>query len=313
MRFQPMVRTRLLPAAATLLAVLGLIATLLQRQPAAAQTQGEPAGNYTVAFDTESIPTDLANGAMLAGRWRIGFGADGAYQAERLDLGVLVDGSWSVDGDTVTITDKSGIAACSNAALASAGQGDVSTGTYTWALANGRLTLTPKDDGCALRRVLLSRKELTTYVPCSTVVAPTGTEATPVADKGGVIGALPPSANTRQGKSDKADVEKAIDELLGQMTSCWATGDPERFLPLLGSDFRASFTSGSAEDQSSAKNQLDLAMGVPITWERAGDVTLTDDTHASAVVRTTAADQEEFVRYNFVLEDGHWLWDGQAG
>jgi hypothetical protein len=299
--------------AATLLAVLGLVGTLVQPQPAAAQAQADPAGNYTVAFDAQSIPTDLANGAILAGRWRLGFETDGTYQAERLDLGVLVNGTWSVDGDTITITDQNGIASCTNAALESADEGDVSAGTYTWALTGGRLTLTPKEDGCALRRILLSQKELTTYVPCTTVVAPTGSEATPVGDGGGVIGSLPPAANAPQGKSDKAEVEKAIDELLGQMTSCWATGDPERFLPLLSSNFRASFAGGTAQDQASAKNQLDLAMGVPITWERAGDVTLTDDTHASAVVRTTAADQEEFVRYNFVLEDGHWLWDGQAG
>lgn len=302
-------------------AVLGLIALLAAAsfaipRPSSAQAS-DLVGEYTVSIQRDALPTDVPNAPSLTGRWRIAFGADGSYQAERLDLGVLVDGSYETNGDTVTITDASGLLSCTNATMASAGNEDVSAGTYTYALADGQLTLTVKDDGCALRRLLLGTLPLGSYVACTPgpvgldIATPGATpQATPVASGGGLFGLLTPTAPASPGATDSATTDAAIDGLLAQMSSCWATGDPQRFLPLLSASFRQQFSIGSEAEQASAVDALNNAMSVPITWERAGETRTESDGRVSAVVRTTSGTDEQFVRYYFVFEDGAWKWDG---
>ncbi|MEZ4499372.1 MAG: hypothetical protein R2839_04720 [Thermomicrobiales bacterium] len=50
-------------------------------------------------------------------------------------------------------------------------------------------------------------------------------------------------------------------------------------------------------------------MAVPIIWERAGG-RVDSATTASAIVRTTVDQEQDYQRFLFVLEDGRWLWDG---
>ena len=316
--------------ALTAVALVVLAAVFVPNSFVRAQQDNELVGDYTVAISSEEIPTDIANAEMVVGRWRVSFQEGGAYEAERLDLGVLVQGSYEVDGEKVTITDESGIVSCSNASAATGGEADVSVATYTFDRRSNSLSLTPDEEGCALRRVLLSTKELQIFVAC--VTPPTSemsaaspqplpdvdAEATPQPRGASPMDVLAidatPDADESDGEpsGDVAAVEGEIDGLLGQLTACWATGDPDRFLPLWSEEFRAAFLAGTEEENQAAIGSLQAAMQVPITWERAGDIELTDDEHAEAVVRTTTLDEEEFVRYLFVFEDGAWRWDGAA-
>jgi hypothetical protein len=313
--------------ALTAVALVVLAAVIVPNPLARAQQDNGLAGDYTVAISSEEIPTDVANAEMIVGRWRVTFREGGAYEVERLDLGVLAQGSYEVDGDTVTITDESGLVSCVNASAATGGEADVSVATYSFDRRSNSLSLTPVEEGCALRRVLLSTKEFQIFVACvtspnteMTAASPqpepqAESDATPEPRGASPLDVLNIDATPRAERGSSADataIEGEIDGLLGQLTACWATGDPDRFLPLWSKDFRDTFLSGTEDENQAAIGSLQAAMQVPITWERAGDIELTDDQHAEAVVRTTTLDQEEFVRYLFVFEDGAWRWDGAA-
>src|SRR6188768_2105358 len=49
----------------------------------------------------QGIPS-VPNSAMVVAAWHIAFNDDGSYLAERIDIGPMVQGSYTVDGDTVT-------------------------------------------------------------------------------------------------------------------------------------------------------------------------------------------------------------------
>jgi hypothetical protein len=313
-----------LAALAALLMTLAFSAVMTS--PFARAQDDTLAGDFTVSITNEAVPQDIADGATIIGRWRISFNQDGSYEGERLDLGVLVRGSYTVDGDQVTITDEEGVVSCSNANMAAGGVEDVSTGTYQFELDSNSLKLTPVDEPCALRRVLLSTTELIPFVACVTepidlTSASAGgnnpgergqgfspgdvqavDEASPTAE---------PVANPTEEVTEQATPEselsneEQIDNLLSQMTACWATGEPERFLALWSDDLRGQFL----QDET-ALDSLRAAMQVPFEWERAGDLRMDGDDRAEAVVRQTTLDQEEFARFSFVFEHGGWRWDG---
>jgi hypothetical protein len=280
------------------------------------------AGDYAVTLVYGDIPTDVANGSMGIGHWKVSFASDGTFTEERLDLGVLVTGSYELNGDQLIVTDMDGLLSCGNVDAAPGGDTNVASATYTFKLNSRNLTLTPKDDPCPLRRVIFSTRAFTHYVACITgaatpVAAEAATpyaEATKPVDESGLdilknLGATPEPAGGTAG-TPTADVTAQIDTLLKQMTACWATGDPARFLPLLSNAFQAQFLSGTEQQNLDALNSLKAAMQLQIVWERAGDIDQTADTQVEAVVRTSAADQEEYTRYIFVKEDGTWRWDG---
>lgn len=262
-------------------------------------------GDFGVTIPKSRVPKELPNGPMLIGYWHLQFNEDGSYVAERLDLGPLVNGTWAVDGDTLTITDTDGRLACTNAGTTGDGTLDFATGTYTFERTDEGLTLTAQEDGCWLRTVLLGSLELTPFVGCP--IPPAGLEsalgATPVAE--------PPSEEIAD-----ADVEEQIDHFLAQLTACWLTGDANRFLPMLTDDYQGEFLSGGIEGEETASEQaraLASAMGVPLTFERAGDVRQVRDNEVTCIVRTSLAGQESFSRFRFILmEDGSWRWDGPA-
>lgn len=284
-------------------------------------------GDYAVSIGSNDIPSDLASGSILVGRWHVAFQADGSYYAERLDLGRVVTGTYKVDGDTLTVTDDSGLVSCSNAAAATGDQGDVSTGTYAVTLQEGDLGLAPTEDGCRTRAVLFGTRDFGQFVACLTTAAgdaeatPFAAQATPVSgpssgegqsNGGGLFDLLTPKAGNSESATPSAggsaEVDGEIDDLLAQMTACWQTQDADQFLPLLTADFQQAFLgAGSPEEQRSA---LELLMIQPLSWERAGDITLVGDDQATVVVRQSIAGDEQFVTYRFQLGDNGWQWAG---
>jgi hypothetical protein len=310
-----------------------LIASLALGSVATAQSDSTIVGEYSVAIGREDIPTDLADGFSFAGRWIISFGPDGAYSAERQDVGVVVTGSYEVSGNEVTITDEQGLVSCSNETAATIHGEDISSGTYEWALIGTNLTLVPVDDGCRGRVVLLSSRSLAIFVPCTTEPLDAGDLGTPagtpvaVEEPEAVVEEVPVGGTTVPGDNplevltpdesvdteggepvsgDAAAIGAEVDELLRQMTACWLTGDPDQWLPLLSEEFRSSLIGSSPDFEST----IAAAMTTPILWERAGDVEIESETQVSAIVRTTVAQEQDFQRFLFTLEDDEWRWDG---
>jgi len=292
---------------ATLLALVGLF---WLGSPLAWAGQGEDAelrGEFAVTIAEEDVPQDLINGAALVGRWRIAFNPDGTYALERQDVGPLASGRFLVDGRSLTLTDETGLLACP------ARGGEPSTATYEWERRDGRLALIAITEPCDSRRLLLTTRLLAGFAPCPTEPAvATPPPATPAPVPTGPASPLDvrPALTTPAaggGTPTAAPQTAAIDELLARMTACWATGDPQKFLPLLSAEHRATLA-GDADEL----RRFALTMGAPIVWERVGEIEPVDAGRVVATVRQTSGDEEDFTRYAFVVEDGAWRWDGNA-
>ncbi|MDP9367824.1 MAG: lipocalin family protein [Chloroflexota bacterium] len=279
----------------------------------------EIAGEYSVAITREDVPADLAGGPSLIGKWRISFGEDGNYTVRRQDVGDLITGTYEIEGDQITITDEGGILSC--AGLASA-TGTAASATYAWDRVGTGLSLTPVEEGCAPRRLLLATRDLGAFVACLTGqggdadAGVTTPPATPDADDpldalAEEVGrAATPDADEEatQGEPDPDNPEAAIDELLSQLTACWASGDPANVLPLFSEGLRRDLVQALGPDSTEADlvDTLTPFLAVPITWERAGDLDLEDEDRASAVVAVRIDVEEEFQTLEFVYEDGAW-------
>ena len=334
---------------ASILTVLSLLLTLLLPTGIAfAQDDDEddetaagepPAGEYTVAITDDDIPQDLVGGPDLIGRWQIFLRPDGSYSIGRADIGVVVTGSYTVEDETITVTDEDGLLSCVNAIPTAGPDLPVETATYTWDLGSGGLTLLPVTEGCQGRKLVLSTRPLDLFVACNTVAVPltTGAEgddatsaATPepaATPDEGDEDTIPVIDNPFGGDDDEEadaadedgatggdasdlsedDVEAGIDGLLGQLSACWATQDPARIIPLFGSEFLDALLedAGSLQDVGGIFGQI---MVVPINWERSGPVD-SEDGAFSAIVALTIGGEESFQRYSFVFEDGAWFLD----
>jgi hypothetical protein len=273
---------------------IGIMALLLWLTPvlpvAGQETAGAALdGAFAVTIATEDVPPDLIDGASLIGRWQVTFTADGTYRLERQDVGPLATGQFATDGDRLTLRDETGVLAC---ASGEAGEG---AATYRWEVVAERLFLIAVEEPCAKRRLLLTTRTLFLLAPCpSHLIARVAPAAgTPAADR------TPPATGAP---------EPEIDTLLRQMSDCWATRDPDRFLPLLSRDFRATHQPADDDDV----RRFTLGMGAPLVWELASDVEVIDATHATASVRQFAGDNVDILRYDFVYEDGAWRWDGMS-
>ncbi len=311
--------TRRSPGAigATALLALFLVGASLLPAQSLAQSTDTLSGSYAVALSRDDIPTDLADGYGFVGRWIISFNDDGSYVGERQDVGIVVTGTYTTSGSQVTVTDESGLVSCSNASATTISPGDISTGTYEFAVVGQTLTLTPIDDGCRGRVVLLSSRALSVYVPCTTepldqaAVVASGTpesveEADDVDDPLASI-LTPVDPTTEEADSpDAMSIAAEVDALLGQMSACWSTGNPSLWLPLLSNAFRASLIGNSPDFEST----ISAAMSTPIVWERAGELDVESATRVTAIVRATVGMEQDFQRFVFVFEDGEWRWDG---
>lgn len=344
----PWVSTRRggLSPVASILATLSLLLTLLlpaglalaqddedaDDAVATPQVSGEPpAGEYTVAITDDDIPQDLVGGPDLIGRWQIFLRPDGSYSIARADIGVVVTGSFTVEDETITITDEVGLLSCVNAIPTAGPDVPVETATYTWDLESSGLTLLPVTEGCQGRKLILSTRPLDLFVACNTVAVPLSTEdetdeATPEAaatpdDGEDTIPVIDnpfgrdedDEAATEEAEDEgdadisDDDAEAGIDGLLGQLSACWATQDPARIIPLFGVDFLDALLeeAGSLQDVAGIFGQI---MVVPINWERSGPVDSDGDAF-SAIVALTIGGEESFQRYSFVFEDGEWFLD----
>ena len=148
-----------------------------------------------------------------------------------------------------------------------------------------------------MRRLLLTTRSLSVFVPCVLDASDAVAAASPI-----------PHATPNATPAAHSPTDGEIDGLLRRMSSCWATRDPERFLPLLSDDFRSELV---ASDEESTR-QFALRMGAPIVWDRAGEVEFISSGRAAVEVRQTAGDEIDQLRYLFVFEDGAWRWGGPA-
>jgi hypothetical protein len=279
-----------------------LVAGLWVPSGVAAQGEDEAlAGEFAVTIAVEDVPPELTNGASLVGRWQIGFGADGTYTRGRQDVGELATGRFEIDGDRLSLIGEAGLLACP------ASGADVGA-VYEWELTAGQLRLVAIEEPCATRRLLLTTRILDTFVACPSPAASTQ-RSTPEA------GAVGPGVATPIGSDAQADAGQtaadpgpAIETLVKQLSSCWATRDPDRFLPLLSEAFAASQTDDGDDD----RRRLALAMASPIVWDQVSDLERHGAERVSATVRQLAGDYVDFVRYDFVYEGGAWRWDGVA-
>lgn len=305
-------RARITRMAALLLALSFATIPIFAGVGAAQERDQGIVGDFSVTITKDQALPAVANSPMVVAAWHIAFNEDGSYLAERIDIGPMVEGSYTVDGDTVTITDESGTLSCTQASTSGDATLDVAVGVYTFKRDDKGLTLTPQNDGCALRVILLSSKELGPYTPCPVPPAGLGDLATPMALGTPVVAEAATPITAPQ--TSKGDVEAQIDELLASLTSCWLTGDVTRFLPLLTPKFQATFLGSgiNTEKPSQQQRALASAMGAPLIFERAGSVRQVRDGEATCIVKTSIAGQESFARFRFVQVDGGWLWDGPA-
>ncbi len=326
-------RLRLLAAAIVLLASLLGSAVLLEQ---AGAQDDSPVGEWSVALARTDIPVDIASSFSYVGRWRLGIEADGTYEAERLDVGAtVVTGTWTAKGNQITFTDQAGLLACSNAAAAPIVNDDLTTGAYFWSRTAKTLTLTRVDDACPGRIILLSTFAFKTFIACTTPAMsmpellgtpaaaaeigngsslpaspqPETLAATPNASGSplpvavaGLDGSPVPIASP----DAHLDFAGEIDAVLDQLTACWASREPERWLPLLSNGFRQALI----ESDPNFLETLTISMSAPVAWERSGDITIEAPNRISTMVQSTSGTQQDFQRFVFVFEDGQWRWDG---
>lgn len=291
-----------------LAAVVVILATLVWAigpRASAADNPKSPVGVFDVTVTKDDVPTSLPGGPDLIGQWRIEFRDDGTYTFERVDVGVVVRGNYTTEGATVTLTDDGGVLACGGADVESA------DATYAWKVDNDTLALSPIQEKCELRRVLLSTRDLGGFATCDTGGGSDdrAAGATPdaVGTPAGGDDGTPRADGDGQPGSDQAAVEQAIDDLLRQATGCWSTGDPDQFLPLHSQAVMDEIASQGPLDEFKA--QLADVMTTSLTFERVGDIKFSDDTHASAYVVVKLGEDELPLRFKFVFEDGRWLLD----
>lgn len=316
-------------AAARLAAIAGLLAlSLLLTGPGAAFGQdesdatpsaddGEMAaqgaadellGVFTVTITRGDLPIGLAGGPSLLGQWSLSLEDDGTYSFQRQDVGVVASGAFEVDGERVTLTEETGLLPC--IATGADGGDAAAEASYRWELDDDALTLTPIEEGCRNRQILLATRALGGFEACATLaVALTdrdGEDAgTPAADD--AADRASQGVTQQEDAPSGGDAEGAIDTLLRQATGCWATGDPARFLPLhTRRVFDDIIERGPLTDFQAS---LIPIMQQPLSFERVGEIELEDDNRASAYVVIRFAGEEIPQRFEFALEDGEWLLD----
>jgi hypothetical protein len=96
------------------------------------------AGASLTMAATWCVAAAFPTGAYEAGGTVIDFGSDGRVHVLRGGKSV-VEGTYKVTGDKLTLTDVSGSFACPK---------DKASGTYTWHVKESALTLTKVDDPC---------------------------------------------------------------------------------------------------------------------------------------------------------------------
>jgi len=299
-------RARLFAVLASAMLIVTLVGAVLAFGRVDAQDDS-PVGQWSVALARTDIPVDIASSMSYVGRWRLGIEADGTFEAERTDAGVVIEGTWTSDGDQITFTDESGLLSCGNAAAAPIIESDMATGTYKWVRSGKNLTFTQVDDSCPGRIILLTTFSFNTFVACSTIPLTTAELlGTPVASPIAVETVELPTVPASSPEPLNATFEREIDDLLDQLTACWASREPERWLPLLSNEFRDALITSDPNFLET----LTISMSSPIVWERAGEITIVAPNQITAPVKSTVGTEQDFQTFVFVFEDGQWKWNG---
>lgn len=104
-----------------------------------------PGGHaYVVDLDAEDA-RDLPG---IEGRWELAL-SGGSRFTVRQDGRLVVEGRYRVDGYTLALRDEGGPTVC-----------DPPVAVYAWTLSDGELDLTPIDDDCRGRRLVLTTRPL---------------------------------------------------------------------------------------------------------------------------------------------------------
>lgn len=303
---------------AVLACVAGVVATAVSSAPAVGQDdEPTPSGIYSVTIGRADLPPGLAGGPALIGQWTLTLDEGGTYEVARQDVGVVASGAYELSGATLTFTDWTGIV------CGGSGDGDASGASYAWEAAGEALTLTPIQETCGERRILLNTRPFGSFAACTTTPltipsdgigqpGPAGSPVPDVFDPNNPVG--PPAAAAsptpvEAGVPADAAVAGALDALLLQATACWGTQDPARFLPLHSRDLLVALLAPVPGAPIEAFfDQLRALMAAPVAFNLIGDVTQTDPASASAYVEIVFDGQPFPQRLDFVLEDGRWLF-----
>ena len=127
-----------------------------QEEPAA------PRGVYSVTIGEDDLPPGLAGGPALVGQWTLTLNDDGTYTLARQDVGVIASGSFEVNGATLTFADWTGILGCGGV------EDELAEASYAWEAEGDELRLTPIQETCADRRILLSTRSFGGFEACAT-------------------------------------------------------------------------------------------------------------------------------------------------
>jgi hypothetical protein len=259
-----------------------------------------------VTIAKPDIPQNLADGPALEGIWSLDFGSDGAFSIVRLDVGQVASGTYEAGATTVTFNEWNGLIGCA------VGEDDGGV-IYGWRRSESALTLTPIREACSERITLLSTRPLGSNEACAgttePLVAPSISSASDTVLPGTPAAQVPPASGVtaQEGLSDVAEIELAVDGLLGQANGCWATGDPQSFLTLHTDAVIQQLVFAAPPDVIVA--QLRRAMMEPASFERIGDVNVSGAEQAWAYIQFTYAGQSQPLRVDFVNDHGHWLFD----
>jgi len=140
--------TRLLLAIVTLALSFGSLAACSSAPSA------PPPATYTTTLVEADVPSEFPEDVrdLLLGTWELALGNDNRYQVSK-DGNLMLEGHYASTKDQIALTDEGGPAACLEP-----GQ---ETGTYKWSVNGQTLTLTPMDDKCGGRSLVLTTHSLT--------------------------------------------------------------------------------------------------------------------------------------------------------
>lgn len=264
------------------------------------------AGAYSTTVARDEIPSELAGGPSLAGRWILTFGEQGEFSLARQDVGIVAAGTYVAGPTSLDLTSWSGIVGCDLPGTGSA------AARYAWRQADQQLTLTPLDDPCPERLALLAGRPFGQAAACvipepimPDPFAQTDAAGTPVPGP-----AVASGVSAQEGFSESAMMAAGIDSLLQSASGCWAIADPDRFMLLHSQSLLGQIAMMGPPDQFT--RELRTLMATPLRFTRIGEVQEIDPSRAWSYVEVDLGGEVGVLRVDFVLDHGLWLFDSFA-
>ena len=106
-------------------------------------------GAYVTTLAAEDLPANVPAEARnnLVGNWKITFSKKNKFQVSRDDK-IVIEGSFTVTTERLTLTDEKGDLACAGA--------NNQSGTYRWSIKQKKLSLAAVSDNCIGRQFILT-------------------------------------------------------------------------------------------------------------------------------------------------------------